>query len=294
MSDLSSTDSVEQPRPAAALAEIDGALARGDAAKAHQLANSMLRGGQPGSDVALEARIILRMGYCDLANSRVAQAYDGARRTAGIFREAASPTDEVDALALWSRAASVLGRSVEAVESALLATQLADDLPAGLWTARAHLSLGIAYAWGNSFAQAGRGFDTASQVVERYGDGAAQHEVGVERHWSQVLRRFNERQSQAVKPAPEDTRRPVDLRWAGGSFESKDTVTTGAAANLPVCCSCGLATPLRRGPRLCAASLWPNAGFLRPAGCWLPNHGCRPNWPLRRASLKSPQCTRVG
>ncbi len=179
-----------------ALADVDAALARGDIEGAQALANELRQ--RIGVDLgpAAEARVVLRLASCDFHMSRLQRAHDSAQQAALTFQRLALLSEEVEALSLCSRAASALGRSVEAVETALLATSLAKDLPTGLCTARACMSLGIAYGWGHRYAQAASAFDTAMQFANRFGNVAAQLEVETERHWVLAVRSVEERQGQ--------------------------------------------------------------------------------------------------
>jgi diguanylate cyclase (GGDEF)-like protein len=223
-------------------AEVDAELGRGEVDAARRLAEVLVRENDVVASPMLEAGAILRLGYCDLAMSRVQRAHDGARQAARAFRDSAARPDELDALALWSRAATVLGRSVEAVEAALLATRLAEELPTGLWTARAHLSLGVAYGWGQAFAQSERAFEVARQLAERHGGFAAQLEVDAERHWVQVLRRAIE--SKDGEPGRTfDGLEELKRQWGALTPETaSNTLTLGAAASLSV--SAGLVCAL--------------------------------------------------
>ena len=177
-----------------ALDLVDEALARGDVQRSHALAEELHRGLRRDDASAMGAQVVLRLAYGDFHMSRLQRAREGALRAARGFREAGRAGDELEALSLWSRAAGRQGRSVEALEAALLAVRLAEGLPAGPATAAAHMSLGMAYGWGHRHAQAAQAFGTALQLAERYGEPSAQLEVGVERHWVLAVRAVDERQ----------------------------------------------------------------------------------------------------
>jgi diguanylate cyclase len=222
------------------LETIDAGLGRGDIDTARQLAETVLRDGGLSADPLAEAKTVLRLAYCDLAQSRVQRAHGGARRVARTFRDLAAQSEEVDALALISRAASDLGRSVEAVETALLATQLCEDLPAGLCTARAHVSLGRAYGWARSFAKAERAFETARQVVDRHGNAAAQLEVCAARHWVRVFRWAAERRGQERELNFEGLQQLLGLQQAGPApYATKLTPGAGVSLGASTALLCG-------------------------------------------------------
>lgn len=183
------------PEALARIADIDAALARGESAAARRNAELLRQESTSRSDLTTTGLADLRLSYCDLQQSHVTRARDGARQVAKSFRELGALSEEVNALSLWSRTASILGRSVEAVESALLAINLAQALPRGRWTASASLSLGVAYGWAHAFTRAMQAFDTVKQIVEgeEQGDSAALLEVEVERHWVQAVRFETER-----------------------------------------------------------------------------------------------------
>lgn len=184
--------------------EIDAALARGDVETARARIDASIGADANGGDTALEAGACLRLAYCDLTQSRVRRARDGSVRAARAFRETGAPTDEVDALALWAQTAGMLGRNVEAVETALLAARLAEDLPAGMWTARAYTSLGMAYGWAGAFVRSEEAFEIAAQVIERHLDGSGEAELTVTRAWFEAIRWCKE-----GRPAEHRRRFPV-------------------------------------------------------------------------------------
>ena len=227
MTDLTAKGAAPQFGSADVFSEVDATLDRGDVESARQLTQALLQDRALDPTPRLTARVVLRLAYCDLAQSRVRQAHAGSSQAALVLRESATVSDEVDALALWACTASILGRSVEAVETALLATRLADDLPAGLSIARAFASLGMAYGWGRSFQLAEEAFDTAIQVVDRYGDAGARLELTAARSWVQAIYCFSEGRT------PERSAAPASLKLFGQSqAEIAKALTPGSAATL--------------------------------------------------------------
>jgi diguanylate cyclase (GGDEF)-like protein len=214
------------------LAAIDEALSVGDVEGAHRIAESRPEPRGAGEDSELDAELALRLASCELLMSRVRRARVGADRAAAMFQARGDLANEIDAHALHARAATCLGYGVEAVEAAILATRLAEDLPAGLWTARAHLSLGVAYGWGHSWAKAERAFDTAKQVAIRHGDNAAQIEIAVERQWVRAVRWALERRGQELRPDFDGGEELLESlkRWPSPGHLT--TLTPGASASL--------------------------------------------------------------
>lgn len=216
-----------------ALARVDEALARGDVQRSHALAEELHRGMSRRDDASgAEARVILRLAHGDFHMSHMQRALDGAVQAARRFRKLSMRGDEVEALSLWSRAAGRQGRSVEAVEAALLATRLAEGLPAWPSMAMAHLSLGMAYGWGHRHAQAAQAFDTAMQVSERHGNPAARLEVGVERHWVLAVRAVEERQGLERLGLSDHVAEVAELWERAGTSEAGACINPGNPASL--------------------------------------------------------------
>lgn len=149
-----------------------------------------------------------------------------------MFRKRSLLKGEVQALSLGSRAASTLGRKLHAVEAALLATRLADELDAGPWTAGAFLSLGTAYGWGQHYAKADEAFDKAAQIADRYGESAAHLEVAVERLWVKAARFIEERRGYEVADWAAAVAEIAELLTRHRWQTTGPTLTPGAAAGL--------------------------------------------------------------
>jgi len=224
-------DEPSPDRPGPRFAEIDAALERGDASAARQLTELLSASGGLDDDPTAQAAVLLRLAYCDLAESRVGSAHAAALEAARALRESGAWTGEVDALALCARTASVLGRGVEAVETALLATRLADDLPGGPWTARAHTSLGFACGWGREFGQAQEAFEMAAGVAERHGDAIAQLEVTVTRAWFCAVEYCDAERPVAMHKRFAELLRRIEQQ-SGAVTGATRTLTPGATASL--------------------------------------------------------------
>jgi diguanylate cyclase (GGDEF)-like protein len=172
------------------------------------------------------------MAYCDLAASRVKRARDGARGAAERLKEAGATSDEIDALSLLSRAATQLGRSVEAVEAGAMAVRLSEEVPQGQWTARANLSLAIAYAWAGAAAQADRAFEGAGQAARLHASVAGQLEVSVERLWGHLVRWARERQGQDIAPEFGAVAEVVELQRLWDDAPDAEPLTPGGRHGL--------------------------------------------------------------
>jgi diguanylate cyclase (GGDEF)-like protein len=247
---------------------IDAALLRSDAESARQLAEALLRSGAAGLQPPLEAGALLRLAYCDLALSRVQRALEGARRAAALFKDAGLGIEEVDALALWSRSAAHLGRSIEAVEVALLAVRLAAGLQPGPWTARAQLSLAVAFGRGHASSQAEAAFEAARQAANLYANTAGRLEVAVDRLWVQLMRRDVD--SRGAEPEAR-LRVASDVLallsgWKGEADSLPLTPGSSASLRASAALACGL------------ASLW--AGKREEATTWLGRADFDPGTPM--------------
>ena len=258
MSERSDIESSRSLTFEAALARVDEALARGDVQRAHALAEELHRGMSRRDDASgAEAQVVLRLAYGDYHMSHMQRALEGAALAARRFRKLSMRGDEVEALSLWSRAAGRQGRSVEAVEAALLATRLAEGLPAGPLTAAAHMSLGMAYGWGHRHAQAAQAFDTAMQLAQRYGDPTARLEVGVERHWVLAVRAVDEREGLERLGLSDHVAEVSELWECAG------------AAGAGVCLSPGNPASLRSAAALVCSLLALWSGDSEGADAWL-------------------------
>lgn len=175
--------------PDEAFARIDMLLDQGHWAEAHDLTEGLARAAGDSLSPAVDARVQLRRARSHLARSEFRRARDSARHAAAGLAavSGAGLPEEADAHAVCARASSMLGRSVEAVGSALLAVRLAESLEPGPWTVRAHLALGAAYAWGAAAAQAFKALELASHAATRHGDAALRFDVAIERQWAVVV-----------------------------------------------------------------------------------------------------------
>lgn len=229
------------------LVDIDAALALGDLLQARQVADRLLRQTQDTPSQVVSTAL-LKLAWCDLAESRIRQAHAKAVQVAQAAREAGWLALEVDALSLQARTASVMGRAAEAVESGLLATRLANaDLPA-LLRARTHCHLGLAYGWARAFDAAEAAFGEAAALLQSPDTEGGQLELAVAQAWAHAIRHADERRAD---PA-------VQARWQ--ALQAWPSVTPGAPMLTP-----GAAATLAPSRRLVQALLALACGDHGPA-----------------------------
>ena len=232
MNDRFEAGPLESPDFQGTLARIDRALALGAIEESLALASHLRVCARDAASSDAGAETALRLAICDYHSSHLQRALQGAEQAAALFCTFAPSRGEVQALSLASRAASTMGRKVHAIEAALLATRLADDLPGGLWTVGAFLSLGTAYGWGHRYAKAEEAFDKAAQIAVRYGGGAAQLEVMVERLWVRAARFIEEREGQEGTDWSAAAAEVAKLLDRHKVQDGGVTVTPGAAVGL--------------------------------------------------------------
>lgn len=268
---------IEPSSPTAALESllqrVDEALCRGDIAGAHRHAEALCQHGGENMQARWEGRVQLRLAYCDFELSRIDRARESARQAAALLKDSGDATEEVDALSLWSRASTRLGHGLEAVECAALAVRLAADLPPGLWAARAHLSLAIAYAWAGAAAQASQAFEAARQAASLHGRAGERLEVTVERLWAELAAWADSRRGEEPKPV---FRPHLDIAGSIGSLAEEVSIlplTPGVGSNLSTSAdlACRLAGVLggKRSPSDEAEQDPASADSNRPATGWL-------------------------
>ncbi len=151
------------------LDEARAKLRSGDAHACQALAKSVMRAARESQDVPLEARALLCLANGDRMASRFRRANQSSQRAAYLFQLVGDVAGESEALTTLSYTYSVLGRSEEAVETALLSLHLSELLPPGPALAHSYNYLGIAYAYGRSCDKANEAFTTAIQIMEREG-----------------------------------------------------------------------------------------------------------------------------
>lgn len=144
-------------------------LREGDSGACQALAKSVLTAAREQKDVQLEARALLILANGDRTVSHFRRANESSRRAAFLFQLVGDVSGESEALTTLSYTCSVLGRSEEAVEAALLSLHLSQLRPPGAGLALSHNYLGVAYAYARSYDKADEAFITAIQILEREG-----------------------------------------------------------------------------------------------------------------------------
>lgn len=208
------------------LRRCDAALARGTIDEARQWADDALKQLDRDGQRTDGAALLLRLAYCDLAQSQHRRAHAHATRVVQAARTARASALEVEALTLLARLASALGRTVEAVECGLLATRLADRLHPGAGAAGAYASLGLALGRGRAFQDAEAAFDSAERLIET-GPAPARLEVAVARAWMQAIRHVDEGRPPVASRMPAGLDALLDL-----PATTAGTLTPGAGATL--------------------------------------------------------------
>ena len=140
-------------------------LRGGDAIACQALAKSVMGAARARQDVPLEARALLCLANGDRMAGRFRRSHHSSQRAAYLFQLVGDVAGESEALTTLSYSYSVLGRSEEAVETALLSRHLSESLPAGPALALSYNYLGVAYAYGRSHDKADEAFTTAIELL---------------------------------------------------------------------------------------------------------------------------------
>lgn len=144
-------------------------LREGDALACQALAKSVVGAAREKQDLHLEARAFLCLANGDRMASRFRRANQSSERAAYLFQLVGDVAGESEALTTLSYTYSILGRSEEAIETALLSLHLSELLPPGPTLALSYNYLGIAYANGRSADKADEAFATAIKLLESAG-----------------------------------------------------------------------------------------------------------------------------
>lgn len=135
--------------------------------QAHALVAPWLPEAMASADARLQAPAHLFAAFGARLQVSHHLAFDHAQKAAHLFKQVGDITGEVQALTAQSFAASDLARSAEAVESALLATKLAESLPPGLPAVLAHNYLGVARFWSEQWDAADLAFAQALGLAQQ-------------------------------------------------------------------------------------------------------------------------------
>lgn len=141
------------------------ALALGDAEQAIYLAREVLKFAQARRDVLHEGRALACLADCDRQMSRLRRAFGNSQSAVHLLRMAQDLSGEVMALTTLAHTAASLGRSDEAVESALLAVSLSEGMALSHLQPLAHNYLGTSFLWGRDFVRAEAAFERSADLV---------------------------------------------------------------------------------------------------------------------------------
>lgn len=183
------------------LDEARAKLRGGDALACQALAKSVVGAARERQDLHLEARALLCLANGDRMASRFRRANQSSQRAAYLFQLVGDIAGESEALTTLSYTYSVLGRSEEAVETALLSLHLSELLPPGPALALSYNYLGIAYANGRSADRADEAFTTAIQILEREGHASDARLPWLNQRNAEVVRLFYERYYKGQLPS---------------------------------------------------------------------------------------------
>lgn len=141
------------------------ALEAGDVEQATYLARQVLKAAQSSRDTLDEGRALACLADCDRHRSQLRRAHRNSQSAVLLLRRGGDLAGEVMALTTLAHTAGCLGRLDEAVESARLATTLADGLPPSHLQPLAHNYLGTALLWCKDFARAESAFERSADLV---------------------------------------------------------------------------------------------------------------------------------
>ncbi|RTL46709.1 MAG: GGDEF domain-containing protein [Burkholderiales bacterium] len=149
----------------AALLRAHEALARGDVELATDLARQVLKLAQARRDPLHEGRALACLADCDRQMSRLRRAFGNSQSAVHLLRMAQDLSGEVMALTTLSHTAASLGRSDEAVESALIAVSLSERMALSHLQPLAHNYLGTAFLWGRDFVRAEAALERSADLL---------------------------------------------------------------------------------------------------------------------------------
>lgn len=156
-----------------ALQRAQAALEAGDVEQAIYLARQVLKGAQGSRNLLHEGRALACLADCDRQLSRLRRAFGNSQSAVHLLRMAQDLAGEVMALTTLAHTAASLGRSDEAVESALLAVSLSEAMPVLHLQPLAHNYLGTAFLWCQDFVRAEAAFERSADLVQADEPGAS-------------------------------------------------------------------------------------------------------------------------
>lgn len=157
----------------AAMLRANEALEVGDVEQALYLARQVLKAAQSHRDLLHEGRALACLADCDRQLSRLRRAFGNSQSAVHLLRMAQDLSGEVMALTTLSHTAASLGRSDEAVESALLAVSLSEGAALSHLQPLAQNYLGTAFLWARDFVRAEAAFERSADLVHTETPGAS-------------------------------------------------------------------------------------------------------------------------
>ena len=143
------------------------ALRNGNASKARHLIKEALLMAQSADDVRQQAQAHLCMANADRMVSRFKRSSESSQRAVFLFQLCGDRLGEAEALAALAFAHAVLGRTYEAVETALLSVKLNESSASEASLANSYNYLGLAYTYSWDFDKANEAFEKALEIYER-------------------------------------------------------------------------------------------------------------------------------
>lgn len=156
-----------------ALQRAQQALEVGDVEQAIYLARQVLKSAQGSRNLLHEGRALACLADCDRQLSRLRRAFGNSQSAVHLLRMAQDLAGEVMALTTLAHTAASLGRSDEAVESALLAVSLSEAMPVSHLQPLAHNYLGTAFLWCQDLVRAEAAFERSADLVQADEPGAS-------------------------------------------------------------------------------------------------------------------------
>ncbi len=223
---------------------------------------------------SFEARGLLRQGQCAQRDARFDTALEAAQRAALLYEMTGDVSGEIEALALAGHVAMLRHRHEDAIESALLAARLAEQLPASPLYVLAHTELGMVHAWSNNAAAADAAFARAIEAAHAIAQPQLAALPAVHRQLAAAIDRVQQHQpghARAVSASPLAAplrRRAAALPVPDAPLDPADACLRLGAEALTAC-GAGDRTRARRLAAACsAAALALGSNWLQALGAW--------------------------
>lgn len=185
-----------QPRPAVPdlLVRARALVSEGDAAAAVPLATRVLDDALEAGDFRLQGDAMHCLAVAELRLlGRFDRALELAERATLCFQRCGDEAGECAALSTHAVASVRLGRNERAMESALLAVRLAEQLPDPRRRVQAYHALGVAAYSGRNFDESRNAFQRAIQKARQCDPPLNEFELLVDLAFTECLLHFTER-----------------------------------------------------------------------------------------------------